>query len=92
MTIHVLSWRPVAILAALALVLAACGSPAASPSPTSPADTDGPAPTDDAEPTDEAPAGRIVVSNWDGYMPDDLLDNFTAETGVEVELALHTTN
>jgi spermidine/putrescine transport system substrate-binding protein len=51
-----------------------------------------PAPTDDAEPTDDAPPGRIVVSNWDGYMPPDLLDNFTAETGVEVELALHTTN
>jgi spermidine/putrescine transport system substrate-binding protein len=86
MTIHVLSLRPMAILAALALVLAACGSPAASPSPTPPAETD------DAEPTEPALGGRIVVSNWDGYMPDDLLDNFTAETGVEVELALHTTN
>ncbi|HVM25637.1 MAG TPA: spermidine/putrescine ABC transporter substrate-binding protein [Candidatus Limnocylindrales bacterium] len=96
MTIHGLSLRLTAILAVLALALTACGGTAtASPSPTTAdpgATDDDTAPTDDAEPTDEAPAGRIVVSNWDGYMPDDLLDNFTAETGIEVELALHTTN
>ena len=96
MTIHGLSPRLTAILAVLALALTACGGTAtASPSPTTAdpgATDDDTAPTDDPEPTDEAPAGRIVVSNWDGYMPDDLLDNFTAETGIEVELALHTTN
>jgi len=37
-------------------------------------------------------ADKIVISNWDGYMPADLLENFTAETGVEAELALHATN
>jgi len=37
-------------------------------------------------------AEKIVISNWDGYMPGDLLENFTKETGVEAELALHATN
>src|SRR5262245_65733660 len=36
--------------------------------------------------------GKIVISNWDGYMPPDLLANFTKETGIEAELVLHTTN
>lgn len=39
-----------------------------------------------------ATPSKIVVSNWDAYMPEDLLANFTAETGIEVELALHATN
>jgi len=37
-------------------------------------------------------AEKIVISNWDGYMPADLLENFTEETGIEAELALHATN
>jgi spermidine/putrescine transport system substrate-binding protein len=37
-------------------------------------------------------AEKIVISNWDGYMPADLLENFTKETGIEAELALHATN
>ena len=44
------------------------------------------------EPTEEKEPAKIVISNWDGYMPEDLLDNFTAETGIETELALHATN
>ncbi|MFO0405038.1 MAG: spermidine/putrescine ABC transporter substrate-binding protein, partial [Labrys sp. (in: a-proteobacteria)] len=32
------------------------------------------------------------ISNWDGYMPKDLLANFTKETGIETELAIHATN
>jgi spermidine/putrescine transport system substrate-binding protein len=36
--------------------------------------------------------GKIVISNWDGYMPADLLANFTKETGIEAELAIHATN
>ena len=39
-----------------------------------------------------AAAEKIVISNWDGYMPADLLENFTKATGVEAELALHATN
>lgn len=40
-----------------------------------------------------APAGpKIVISNWDGYMPADLLENFTRETGIQAELSVHATN
>ncbi|WP_193369471.1 polyamine ABC transporter substrate-binding protein [Pelagibius marinus] len=37
-------------------------------------------------------AEKIVISNWDGYMPSDMLERFTAETGIEAELAVHATN
>ena len=37
-------------------------------------------------------ADKIVISNWDGYMPADLLKNFQAATGIEAELSLHATN
>lgn len=39
-----------------------------------------------------ASADKIVISNWDGYMPPDLLANFTKETGIEVDMAVHGTN
>jgi len=39
-----------------------------------------------------AHADKIVISNWDGYMPPDLLEKFTAETGIEAELSVHATN
>lgn len=37
-------------------------------------------------------ADKIVISNWDGYMPADMLERFTTETGIEAELAVHGTN
>ena len=39
-----------------------------------------------------AAAEKIVVANWDGYMPKDLPAKFTADTGIEAELAVHATN
>ncbi len=39
-----------------------------------------------------ASAETLVISNWDGYMPPDLLETFTAETGIEVEFTPHATN
>jgi spermidine/putrescine transport system substrate-binding protein len=39
-----------------------------------------------------AQAEKIVISNWDGYMPPDLLEKFTEATGIEAELSLHGTN
>ena len=42
--------------------------------------------------TSAASADKIVISNWDGYMPGDLLENFTDETGIETEFAVHATN
>ena len=43
-------------------------------------------------PAARADSGKIVVGNWDGYMPPDLLENFSKEAGVEAELAVHATN
>ena len=37
-------------------------------------------------------ADKIVISNWDGYMPPDLLENFTKATGIEAEHSVHATN
>ena len=37
-------------------------------------------------------AGKLVISNWDGYMPKDLPEKFKAETGIELEVAVHATN
>jgi spermidine/putrescine transport system substrate-binding protein len=37
-------------------------------------------------------ADKIVISNWDGYMPKDLLERFKADTGIEAELSVHATN
>lgn len=39
-----------------------------------------------------ASADKLIISNWDGYMPADLVENFTKETGIEAELSLHATN
>lgn len=37
-------------------------------------------------------ADTLTVSNWDGYMAADAIDNFNSETGNEAELVLHATN
>ncbi len=37
-------------------------------------------------------AEKIVISNWDGYMPEDLLTNFQQSTGIEAEHSVHATN
>ncbi len=37
-------------------------------------------------------ADKLVISNWDAYMPADMLEQFEAATGIEAELALHGTN
>ena len=35
---------------------------------------------------------KLVISNWDAYMPPDLLERFKAATGIEAEVAVHATN
>jgi spermidine/putrescine transport system substrate-binding protein len=70
-----------ALLGVAALALAACGGGA----------------TDEASPTGGATGspelgGTLVISNWDQYMPEDLIPSFEEKTGVDVELATHTTN
>jgi spermidine/putrescine transport system substrate-binding protein len=37
-------------------------------------------------------ADKIVISNWDGYMPKDLPEKFKAVTGIDIEVAVHATN
>lgn len=37
-------------------------------------------------------AEKLVISNWDGYMPKDLPEKFKAATGIDVEVAVHATN
>lgn len=36
--------------------------------------------------------GTLVVSNWDGYMPEDLPERFSEATGTDVEVSFHATN
>ena len=83
-----------AVLTAATLLVAACGSGGPSPAPTSAGPTSGPAtagPTAAAT-TPPVASGKIVVSNWDLYFPEDLIANFKAETGIDVEWVKHTTN
>lgn len=37
-------------------------------------------------------ADKLVISNWDGYMPADIAEKFKADTGIELEIAFHATN
>ena len=36
--------------------------------------------------------GKLVISNWDGYMPAELPAQFKAATGVDAEVSFHATN
>jgi len=92
----------------LMLALGACGekkeeaaSEGAAPAATSEAASTAaseaaPAATSEAAATSDAAAapakGKIVISNWDGYMPKDLLEKFTKETGIQAEMTVHATN
>jgi spermidine/putrescine transport system substrate-binding protein len=79
------SVRSFALSTVLLLVLAACGSDGGDTA------DDGASPTGGATEPAEL-GGTLVISNWDAYMPEDLIPNFEEETGVDVELAIHTTN
>jgi spermidine/putrescine transport system substrate-binding protein len=37
-------------------------------------------------------ADKIVISNWDGYMPKNMAEKFKAATGIDLEVAVHATN
>jgi spermidine/putrescine transport system substrate-binding protein len=39
-----------------------------------------------------AVAETIVVSNWANYMPPDIIERFTKETGIDIQLQVHATN
>ncbi|MCB1377389.1 MAG: spermidine/putrescine ABC transporter substrate-binding protein [Alphaproteobacteria bacterium] len=42
--------------------------------------------------TGGASAEKLVISNWDGYMPKDMAEKFKAATGIDLEIAVHATN
>lgn len=39
-----------------------------------------------------AMAEKLVISNWDGYMPKDMAEKFKAATGIDLEISVHATN
>jgi spermidine/putrescine transport system substrate-binding protein len=78
--------RLVALFGAAVLVLSACSDDATTSA--SDAQTGGePAPA-----SPEPLGGTLVISNWDLYMPKKVIKDFEAETGVDVEYAIQTTN
>ena len=42
--------------------------------------------------TSLALADKVVISNWDGYMPKDMAEKFKAATGLDLEVSVHATN
>lgn len=42
--------------------------------------------------TSLALADKVVISNWDGYMPKDMAERFKAATGLDLEVSVHATN
>jgi len=83
-------WRLAVVLAAMSIVAAACGEDEGGGA-TGGGETGGAA-TGTATGATAELGGTLVISNWDLYMPEDLVPAFEAETGVNVEYALHTTN
>jgi spermidine/putrescine transport system substrate-binding protein len=81
------TWRALVVLAALSIVAAACGDGDQADEATGGATGAGTGTTGETE-----LGGTLVISNWDQYMPENLIPDFEAATGVDVELALHTTN
>ena len=69
-----------ALAGALALGIAACG---ADVEPAGGGGSGGGGGTEE---------GTLTISNWDKYMPEDLVPAFEKETGIKVKLAKHTTN
>jgi spermidine/putrescine transport system substrate-binding protein len=76
----------VLLVSAFTLLAAACASSTTS----EPGGDTTSAPTQTGTP--EPLGGTLVISNWDLYMPKSVIKGFEAETGVEVEYAIHETN
>ena len=81
----------IALLATLSIVAAACGGDGDDPPAGGGGEDTGAEPATGTSGPEEL-GGSLTISNWDAYMPEDLIPSFEQETGVDVELALHTTN
>jgi spermidine/putrescine transport system substrate-binding protein len=74
------------VLAALSLVLTACGGQAATPPPAqteAPAMTEAPVATE-APPAEVQPAQQIVIYNWSEYIDPEIYTDFETQTGIKV--------
>jgi spermidine/putrescine transport system substrate-binding protein len=81
------------MLGVVALIAAACSGSNPSTAPTAAPTAGGQTAAPTTAATEQPkPSGKIVVSNWDLYFPENLIANFTAATGIEVEWVKHTTN
>jgi spermidine/putrescine transport system substrate-binding protein len=84
--------RIAVLIAVLGVVAAACGSDDGAGDATgATAGASGASGASGATAPQEL-GGTLVISNWDAYMPENLIPDFEAATGVTVELANHTTN
>jgi spermidine/putrescine transport system substrate-binding protein len=84
-------WKLLAVLAVLSMVAAACGDEGGTEGETGGGATGGTAAATGTTGETEL-GGTLVISNWDLYTPENLIPGFEEATGVDVELALHTTN
>jgi spermidine/putrescine transport system substrate-binding protein len=75
-----------AAVGALALGVSACGDDIQKD------DSAGGSSTSAAAPAPSKESGTLVISNWDKYMPANLIPDFEKETGIKVKLAKHSTN
>lgn len=82
-------WIKLAAVAALALGVSACGAEVEKGGSTGGADTGTSAAAPDSG---TARGGTLVISNWDKYMPENLIPDFEKKTGIKVKLAKHATN
>lgn len=98
------SYRLASIVILLALVMAAC-TPAATPTeapPPPPADTAAPPPAGQATDTSAAPEATATLAKptstelnlygWSDYVPQQLLDDFTAKYGIKVNYDTYSSN
>jgi spermidine/putrescine transport system substrate-binding protein len=74
---------------ALAVVLSACGADVKKSADTTAAGSAG---STAGAAAPKAEAGTLVISNWDKYMPANLIPDFEKATGIQVKVAKHATN
>ncbi len=85
------TWIKLAVAATLALGVSACGAEVEKSGSTS--SSTGAATSADAAPDTGTPrGGTLTISNWDKYMPENLIPDFERKTGIKVKVAKHATN
>jgi spermidine/putrescine transport system substrate-binding protein len=78
------------VTAALSVGLAACGSEVNQSANTNATSSGSAGASDDT--SGSSKGGTLTISNWDKYMPEDLIPSFEKATGIKVKLAKHATN